>query len=234
MKTTKRSKMLLSSIAMLLVALVALGSATFAWYTIQRDVDAKTLSIKATTPGGLEICETENGTYSQHVVWSGDSTLNPAWPTLDVSAATGYSALQTSDSTSSSSAQAGESLRAIPTGADGQYIVVKDLWLKNTNSVNGTVTCTITPGGDDSTYTALYMLDVTGNNANYAKAHSGNGTPGAADVSPASFTLAKGGTAKQHFIVLAFVDGKNTNCTTANANALAGSFQIDFSMTDAA
>ena len=59
MKTTKRSKMLISSIAMLLVALVALGSATLAWYSIQRNVDADQITMTATTPGGLVIAKTE-------------------------------------------------------------------------------------------------------------------------------------------------------------------------------
>lgn len=55
MKTTKRSKMLLSSIAMLLVALVALGSASFAWYFTQDTVTAKTTQFSASAADGLVI-----------------------------------------------------------------------------------------------------------------------------------------------------------------------------------
>lgn len=50
-----RKKILLSSIAMLLVALVALGSATFAWFTINKSVDAKAMTVKAATADGLQI-----------------------------------------------------------------------------------------------------------------------------------------------------------------------------------
>ena len=53
--TKSRKRILLSSIAMLLVALVALGSATFAWFTINRKVEAKALEVKAATAQGLEI-----------------------------------------------------------------------------------------------------------------------------------------------------------------------------------
>ncbi|MEE3333376.1 MAG: hypothetical protein VZR54_03760 [Ruminococcus sp.] len=52
---TNRKKMLLSSIAMLLVALVALGSATYAWFTINREVEAKAMNVTAATAKGLEI-----------------------------------------------------------------------------------------------------------------------------------------------------------------------------------
>ena len=53
--TKSRKRMLLSSIAMLLVALVALGSATYAWFTINRKVEAKTMVVKAATAKGLEL-----------------------------------------------------------------------------------------------------------------------------------------------------------------------------------
>ena len=55
MKTTKRSKMLLSSIAMLLVALVALGSASFAWYYTVQSVSAETTQFNAAAADGLVI-----------------------------------------------------------------------------------------------------------------------------------------------------------------------------------
>ncbi len=53
--TKSRKRILLSSIAMLLVALVALGSATFAWFTINKSVDAKAMTVKAATANGLQI-----------------------------------------------------------------------------------------------------------------------------------------------------------------------------------
>lgn len=51
--TTFRKKALLSSVAMLLVALVALGSATFAWFTSNPDSNASGLSMKTTASTGL-------------------------------------------------------------------------------------------------------------------------------------------------------------------------------------
>ena len=53
--TKSRKRILLSSIAMLLVALVALGSATFAWFTVQKTVTADTMKVVATAKKGIEI-----------------------------------------------------------------------------------------------------------------------------------------------------------------------------------
>ncbi len=74
MKNT-RKKMLLSSIAMLLVALVALGSATFAWYADVTTVTAQTSTWNATTSSGLVIRH-ENDSYT-----GSDKTAQTAWTT---------------------------------------------------------------------------------------------------------------------------------------------------------
>ena len=55
MKHTTRKKMLLSSVAMLLVAMLALGSATFAWFTTNPNATAKGLTLRATAAKGLVI-----------------------------------------------------------------------------------------------------------------------------------------------------------------------------------
>lgn len=58
MKNT-RKKMLLSSIAMLLVALVALGSATYAWFTTNPEAAVTGLKMKTTSSKGL-VVQTES------------------------------------------------------------------------------------------------------------------------------------------------------------------------------
>jgi hypothetical protein len=76
MKTT-RKKMLLSSIAMLLVALVALGSATYAWFTINKSVQAKTIKVTAATSKGLQITKDDGTNWGRTVEFKATSTLNP-------------------------------------------------------------------------------------------------------------------------------------------------------------
>lgn len=63
--TTFRKKALLSSVCMLLVALVALGSATFAWFTANPAAEATGLALKTTAASGLVI-RTETDTNWSH------------------------------------------------------------------------------------------------------------------------------------------------------------------------
>lgn len=63
MKNT-RKKMLLSSIAMLLVALIALGSATFAWYITNATVTAETSQFSAASADGLVIRHGTSGEWT--------------------------------------------------------------------------------------------------------------------------------------------------------------------------
>lgn len=74
-----RKKMLLSSIAMLLVALVALGSATFAWYITNATVTAEKNQFSAASADGLVIRHTTSDTWSNKVTdLKTASSLTPA------------------------------------------------------------------------------------------------------------------------------------------------------------
>ena len=68
--TTFRKKALLSSVAMLLVALVALGSATFAWFTANPNADASGLSVKTTAASGLVIKTATEGVWSHNAIFN--------------------------------------------------------------------------------------------------------------------------------------------------------------------
>ena len=46
MKTTSRKRLLISSVAMLLVAMLALGTATFAWFTTDTTTQATGISVQ--------------------------------------------------------------------------------------------------------------------------------------------------------------------------------------------
>ena len=74
-----RKKMLLSSIAMLLVALVALGSATFAWYASIDLVTAEQTQFKASTSEGLVIRHYKDAT--EYASTNSDFATQTAWKT---------------------------------------------------------------------------------------------------------------------------------------------------------
>ena len=77
-KAIKRQ--LLAAIAMVLVAAIALGSSTYAWFASNTHVDATGMSVKATTTTTLAICETENGSYGTTMALAslaGDAVMEP-------------------------------------------------------------------------------------------------------------------------------------------------------------
>lgn len=78
MTNTKfRKRALLSSVAMLLVALVALGSATFAWFTANPNATASGISMKTTAAAGLVIRTETDETWSHNAALNmGGSTFN--------------------------------------------------------------------------------------------------------------------------------------------------------------
>ena len=79
MTNTKfRKRALLSSVAMLLVALVALGSATFAWFAANPNAEAHGISMKTTAAAGLVIRTTTDTT------WSHSASLNKNGSTFNM------------------------------------------------------------------------------------------------------------------------------------------------------
>lgn len=58
-----RKRALISSVAMLLVAMIALGTATFAWFTSRPDANAQGLVIRATAANGLVILTESHEDY---------------------------------------------------------------------------------------------------------------------------------------------------------------------------
>lgn len=79
MKAKSRRRLLISSVAMLLVAMLALGTATFAWFTSNPNANASGLKLKTTASTGLVI-RTETDTRWTHnailrATGSGDATV---------------------------------------------------------------------------------------------------------------------------------------------------------------
>lgn len=80
--TTFRKKALLSSIAMLLVALVALGSATFAWFSTKTTAHAEALKANTTQGTNLMISESKTTGWTQNLTFANATTtkLDPVTP----------------------------------------------------------------------------------------------------------------------------------------------------------
>ena len=62
MKTTSRKRLLISSVAMLLVAMLALGTATFAWFSTSTTAKANNLKVQTIQASNLLIRKGTGGT----------------------------------------------------------------------------------------------------------------------------------------------------------------------------
>lgn len=81
MKANSRRRVLISSVAMLLVALVALGTSTFAWFTSDPTANASGVNVKSTASEGLLINAAQENIWTHTATiakTSGNQTLAPA------------------------------------------------------------------------------------------------------------------------------------------------------------
>lgn len=75
MKAKSRRRLLISSVAMLLVAMLALGTATFAWFTNNKSVIANGMEVKAAAAQGLQITGNNGGTWGPTYEFNADGSL---------------------------------------------------------------------------------------------------------------------------------------------------------------
>lgn len=230
MKTTKRSKMLLSSIAMLLVALVALGSATYAWYAINRTVSADELTVEASKVGGLQISTRETGAK---VDSSNASTSEDVWGkavhfgvttavTLDPAAVTVANDGTVSATTGTHEGNSNEVGTITPAAANNgtnTYWIEKTIKVQNTDkaAISAVPTVTWTTAGNTFFRCAVYEIGTSTVTKVADTASAGTSTGVIASPTAIEFTQAGG--AKTYKIVV-YADGANTNCTSDNANTL--------------
>lgn len=82
MKQTSRKKVLLSSVAMMMVATVSLGSATFAWFSTNTTATANDILVQTTQASNLLIRKGTGGTAAS-TDWANSITFDTAATTLE-------------------------------------------------------------------------------------------------------------------------------------------------------
>ena len=105
--TTFRRRALVSSVAMLLVAMLALGSATFAWFSVRPDASATGLVAATTKASSLQIKELKDDNWASEITFDSNNyspgNLNPVtfdgtnWKTASAEAYDSSFAKQASD-----------------------------------------------------------------------------------------------------------------------------------------
>ena len=93
MKTSSRKRLLISSVAMLLVAMLALGTATYAWFSTQRDVEITGMRLNVEVAESMQISlDGEKWTQSIQI-----ADMRQFYGTYDVSGDEGFAVFQAKD-----------------------------------------------------------------------------------------------------------------------------------------
>lgn len=98
MKANSRRRVLISSMAMLLVALVALGTATYAWFTSSTAISASGINVRTSKSSKLQISTADGDWSSADITYTGfKSVMVPAssgdgasWYTTNAAKSTEY------------------------------------------------------------------------------------------------------------------------------------------------
>lgn len=268
MTNTKfRKRALLSSVAMLLVALVALGSATFAWFTTNKSVTANGFTGKAASAIGLKILseseagESNGAKSTSNILHYGNTTTlftgqssKILTPVSMVPAAATISAFTTS---AGSESVADRALSAAVTAVDapanyksGEFYVEKVYVALAGNTGDtaatrqfsfDTFTCTfsndpIAPAArfvvmyhnpDGDTLVGKYAPSAKSTDE-FVRAVSADTAVAEGDTSSVSYTAVTKPTntftvnsnaGDCYFTFIAFLDGQDEACTTANVRA---------------
>lgn len=77
MKTNSRKRLLVSSVAMLLVAMLALGTATYAWFTTSSSATANGINVKTSKASELKLSAAQ-GDWTDTLNYSYSKVLKPA------------------------------------------------------------------------------------------------------------------------------------------------------------
>jgi len=138
MKANSRRRVLISSIAMLLVALVALSTATFAWFTQNTTATADGVYAKTVKASSLLISKA-NKTWRTSVTYTQGSSTT-AQTMFPASSGTGSSWFTATSTNETTGAVASGTISSVsPAGSSAKYVYKEMLNIKNAGD-EGTIT----------------------------------------------------------------------------------------------
>ena len=118
MKAKSRRRLIISSVAMLLVAMLALGTATFAWFTANPNATASGISMKTTAAAGLVIRTDTDTTWSHAAALNKNGSTFNATPVSQEQAAPANFWTVIADAADAYGAKSGESMTTATAGTD--------------------------------------------------------------------------------------------------------------------
>ena len=160
MKAKSRRRLLISSVAMLLVAMLALGTATFAWFTSSTTATASGINVQTTKASELQISKSDLnwGTtvnYNTTATFQPASSINGAnWFTAEAGARDSYEK------------KSGTNFVALTSANKGGYVFEETLNVRNNgeaavNSVTITFTIGETATTTGKNYVRVAVVPVT-------------------------------------------------------------------------
>lgn len=239
--TTFRKKALLSSVAMLLVAIVALGSATFAWFSSNANVTASGINVKTSQATNILISKDPVEDFGNSITFDGYDEAKTLIPVSNYAVASGN--WYTSEAASWDSQAAVFNKTKTATGAN---YVAETFYIKydaptGSKNVNITGTLTVTPGDDgQDAYLRVALWDVTNNKLDYVWANSVDATEkqivslgtDAINYSEStnvttsgtaiSFSTSMAAAAVNEYKVFVWYEGCDVDCKDSNAVTLNG------------
>lgn len=133
MKTTSRKRLLISSVAMLLVAMLALGTATFAWFTTDTTTQATGISVRTSKKSWLLVSSrTSDWTDNLNYNFGTDTAKKLLQPASSYDGENWYKAQ--ADSGMSGAATNGEKITGVGTTAAEGNVFCNMLNVKNTGA----------------------------------------------------------------------------------------------------
>lgn len=238
MKTSSRKRLLVSSVAMLLVAMLALGTATYAWFTSSTAVYADGINVRTTKASKLEISK-KDGEWKNHVDYGVSKIMYP------VSSADGTSWFKADAATDTNFAAKAGTYATV--GDTTDYVIKDQLNVKNNGEADvANVKIRFSfPGNSDYLRVALVEADGIGSSAtetgDFASSIYDNAgedyqalsgvTPDFTTISPKTTTEITIGTLTageaRYYNLYVWFEGQDKQCIDTNAGQTLGSWQFD-------
>lgn len=157
MKTTSRKRLLISSVAMLLVAMLALGTATFAWFTQDTRSYADKINVRTSKVSSLVLSKSDRTNWQSHIEYDVDRIMFPA------SSSNGSQWFYANASDALSGAVDNASIKdaQAPGTTTADYVFINELNIKNAGAVKVTdVKIKFNLQGENSDYARVALVPI--------------------------------------------------------------------------
>lgn len=253
--TAIRRSTLVSSIAMLLVAVMALSGATYAWFSSNDSASAGKLDLTATTASGLYIVEDINmanaqaptSGYTSKIVWSDPEDATKPLSITNMKAVSGKPTGNASSAFYTTTTDRADGVYnndtdnyPISNAQAGTDYIVKKIWVKADTAGNQNLTIlpvvtggkgyervAIAPAGEDATIFA----ETAETYAQFGQAGPIDGSSVSTVAYTTGATYNKDYSVGQCFYVFIWFEGQDTQCTNINSGS---NFSVELSFALAA